>query len=356
MAGKRNKKVSVLVGVSGGVDSAAALLFLEKQGFSVAGIYFKMSNNNLASDENYQRAKRTAVIIGVPLFRKNIFKEFDKKIIQSFIKSYKKNLTPNPCVICNSEIKFKFLISEAEKRGFDFIATGHYARIERDKKGIFNLLKGKDKFKDQSYFLYRLKQGELKKSIFPLGKITKKETKKIINRSILRGVDFKKESQDICFLNNKNNLTNFLLSKARKVGKGKIVNEKGEILGKHKGLEFYTQGQRYGLNLAGGPYFVIGKNIGKKELTVSKRKNHPRLLSKKIKIKKTSWISNQPVPNKNYYFKSRYTSKLAKGYFKKCKDGWIAILNKKQWAVAGGQSLVVYNGQKVVGGGIIETS
>ena len=340
----------ILVGFSGGVDSTTAVDILRKKGFQVMAVFFKMF-----PEQKTEEIQSRADNIGVELIVKDISNIFKDCIIKGFLNEYQKNRTPNPCVKCNYEIKFKFLLKIADELRIEKIATGHYAQIKKNKKGKFELWKGLDKKKDQSYFLYRLTQKELARIVFPLGDKQKGEIKK----QALENNWFEKieESQDICFLNGNRDVKEFLTENLdeKKQKKGEVKNEKGEVLGEHQGLVFYTQGQRKGLNLPNGPFYVIGKNLKENVLIISKNKNHPELSNKEICLKQVNWISEEPIEAKEYFFKSRYRAKLVKGTIKKTSDGWKTELIEHQWAVAEGQSLVVYEGDRVLGGGIIKS-
>lgn len=350
---KKNKnRKTVLIGMSGGLDSSVAAYLLNKRGFEVVGVYLKM--NMQRKDEGFKKAREAAALLGIQFISKNISTFFKSCIIDDFVKKYSEHLTPNPCVLCNSEIKFKFLNKIAQEKKIAFIATGHYARIRRDKNGFLNLLKGRDDHKDQSYFLYRLKQNILKKTILPLGGIKKDQVRKIFEESILTDLELEKESQDICFFLTREKLSRFLIKNLKKKKKGKIVNEEGVSLGFHGGLELYTKGQRQGLGLSGGPYFVVGKNIRKGELIVSKNKDSRKLLNAQIILEKINWIGQKPQIDKDYYFKIRYSAKPVRGIFKMKNGYWAVLLSSSQWGVANGQSVVAYDGQKVIGGGIIK--
>ena len=340
----------VVVGFSGGVDSAATVKILQKQGFEPVAVFLKMfSNKNLVEIENL--AKK----LGVELMIKDVSDFFKNCIIKNFLREYKNNRTPNPCVKCNFEIKFKILLEVANELEIEKVATGHYTRIEENEK-IFKLLKGRDEKKDQSYFLYRLTQKELARIIFPLGKQVKEDIKK----EALKNNWFEKihESQDICFLENQEKIQDFLKNNLDEVDSqiGEIRNEEEKVLGRHQGLVFYTQGQRKGLGLAGGPFYVVGKNSEKNILLVSKNKKHQTLMNKEIIIEQVNWIDQKPEKDKIYLCKSRYRSKLTPGKIIKEKNNWKVILAESQWAVAEGQSLVIYDRDEVVGGGIINKS
>ncbi len=342
---KKTKKV--VVGFSGGVDSIMTVRILQEQGYQPIVVFLKMfSTKNLTEIENLANK------LGVELIVKDVSKNFENCIIKDFLEEYQNNRTPNPCVKCNLEIKFKFLLEVADELGIKKIATGHYARI-READGIFKLLKGQDEKKDQSYFLYRLTQKELARIIFPLGNLIKEDVKKrILAEGWLEQI---KESQDICFLGNQEKVQDFLKNNLDETDNqiGEIENEVEEVLGRHQGLVCYTQGQRRGLDLAGGPFYVVGKDLERNILLVSKNKQHSALMNKEILIKQVNWISEKPKENQIYFFKSRYRSQLTVGKISKEKNKWKISLENSQWAVAEGQSLVVYNGVEVIGGGII---
>lgn len=348
------KKNKILLGLSGGVDSSVAAFLLKKRGYEVIGLYFKMINNQ---EEDIKRIKKIACQLKIELIVKDLTREFKQEVISYFLKEYQLNKTPNPCVVCNSKIKFQQLIRMADSLNIEKIATGHYAQIEiitKEKKDCFLLKKAADLKKDQSYFLHQLKQAELKRTLFPLGKHTKEEVNKInkINKIISEEV---KESQDICFFSGQENLKSFFNKQEIKTKKGLILNEEKEILGEHRGLIYYTQGQRYGLNLSGGPFYVIKKKKNENQLIVSKNKKHILLNNFKLRITGASWVFKNPVLNKEYRFKSRYRARESAGVFsRRLKDGnWEILLKTPQWAVAKGQFLVIYEKDKLVGGGVL---
>jgi tRNA-uridine 2-sulfurtransferase len=364
---KSNKK-RILLAMSGGVDSSVAAFLLEKQGYDVTGLYFKMVKDQ---EESLKRVRKATSQLGFELIVKDLTKDFNKAVVAYFLKEYQSNRTPNPCVVCNSQIKFKQLLKMADDLGIEKVATGHYAKIktvkqkgdkhacslrkrETKNKSCFLLKKARDSKKDQTYFLYRLKQVELSRTLFPLGDYTKEEIKKI-NKKDKIIPEKTEESQDACFFSNQESLKDFLDKKNIKAKKGLISDEKGLILGKHKGLVYYTQGQRYGLGLSGGPFYVIKKDEQKNQLIVSRKREHSLLENIELKIKNPSWIVSEPVLGRVYEFKSRYQAKESLGTFKKKlkNNTWEVLLKTPQWATAKGQSLVVYEKDKLVGGGIL---
>jgi len=271
--GKSGHKV--VVGLSGGVDSAVALLLLKKQGFEPVGVSLRFSalgdkGNFYSNSESFEIAKKVCQKLKVPYRIIDCRKEFKEKVIGYFLKELKNKRTPNPCVVCNQQLKFKRLLDFARKNKIEYIATGHYARI-RKKGSQFQLLKGKDKIKDQSYFLCLLSQEELKHIIFPLGDLTKQEVCRIAKKE---GLDFaakRKPSQDLCFVDNKS--LSLLLEKEIGLEPGKIIDGQGNVLGEHQGLHFYTIGQRKGLDIPKGPWWVIGFNREKNELVVANKES-----------------------------------------------------------------------------------
>jgi tRNA-uridine 2-sulfurtransferase len=344
----KNSKEKILISLSGGVDSAVCAWLLKKQGFEVVAVYFEM----LEKSKSYDSAKKVAEFLQIKLIKKSLKKEFKKEIINYFVKEYEHNRTPNPCVVCNRKIKMRHLLQAAKKLGAKRIATGHYAGIKKNAKGYL-LKKAVDKKKDQSYFLYQLGQKELKKVIFPLEKFKKEQVREIAKENKIPA-DLQ-ESQNACFFSGRIRLTDFLGKKLELVP-GNIENEKGDKLGKHRGLPIYTLGQRYGLGLSGGPFYVIGKKTKGQILIVSKNRNNQKLRPKAIVIKNASWTLDNPKIGKKYFLRTRYQGEQTKGKLveKISRGKYLAKLDGLQWAVVPGQSLVVYDKKTVVGGGIIE--
>lgn len=353
-----NKKI--IVALSGGVDSAVSAALLKKQGFDVFGVYFRFFNPALRegrgrSDGSLKKAKLVAEKLNIPLEIVDARKEFKRKIIDYFVNSYKKGITPNPCVVCNKEMKFRLLFDLMRKYKADYVATGHYARLRREFKNI-KLLEAKDKTKDQSYFLYKLNQRELSKTIFPLGGLKKIEVKKLAKKFRLP-VFGNEESQDICFMAN-SDISKFL-KKNIKPKIGDIVDEAKNILGKHKGLPFYTIGQRKGIEIGGGgPYFVIGKDSKKNQLVVSS--DPKKLLVKKFFVNGVNWVHPPTKKDSGGVFgvgvkiQIRYHAPKISAIIKKGKKGKYSIETARPLrAVTKGQSAVFYKNSEVLGGGII---
>lgn len=342
--------------MSGGVDSSVAAALLKKAGFEVTGVFMRFWRdpalqrwNRCCSPEAEKRARRIALLLGIPFYVLNLEKEFKKKVVDYFLKEHKKGLTPNPCVVCNKEIKFGLLLKKALASKANYIATGHY--VKNEKKGIrYRLLRAKDKEKDQSYFLWQLNQGQLKKIIFPLGNYTKKETISLAKKLRLP-VSGLPESQEVCFIQSK--LSDFL-SRYIKQKPGKIVNDKRKTIGQHQGLIFYTIGQRKGIGLPGGPYFVLDKNLKQNILVVTKKEKN--LDKKELKTGNINWISGQkPKLSLRVKVKTRYRQKLAPAVIKFFKRGILKVsFNKPQRAITPGQSVVFYHKKELLGGGIIK--
>ena len=335
-------KVKIVVAMSGGVDSSVVAALLEKQGLEVQGVFLKLFTSDYFK-KSEKRAKKIAGILEIPFFVLDLRKEFKKKIIDYFIKELQQGKTPNPCVLCNKEIKFGILLKKLRKLkiDFDFIATGHYAHLRREKLYI-----AKDKEKDQSYFLWMLKQKQLRQILFPIGNYTKEEVRNLAKKFGLP-VFSSRESQEICFIGK--DIHSFL-RKNFKIKKGDIINTEGKIIGKHNGLWFYTIGQRKTIGLSNGPYYVLNKNIKKNILIVTK--NEKELHKEELTVKEINWISGKrPKLPLKVKAKIRYRHKMAE-----------AILSQKyklkfknpQRAITPGQSVVFYQKNELLGGGIID--
>lgn len=324
----------VFVGLSSGVDSTMAVKILIKKRYDVTGVFMRLSDTYF-SKESEKKAEVIAKFFNIPFLIFDFRKEFKKQIIDQFVEDLKKGITPNPCVCCNKDIKFNLFFKEAKKRGAQFIATGHYVK----KRGDF-LYKAKDETKDQSYFLWSLSKEQIKNSLFPLGNFKKAEVKKVIKKE---QIDTSKESQEICFV--EGDIYNFLRGRI-KPKKGEIIDENKNVLGKHEGAWFYTIGQRKGLDLPQGPFFVYKKDIKKNILYVTKNKE--LLLKKEVKFKNANWFIETDFPILASA-KIRYRAKEYPCIVYKNK----AVFKQTQNAPTSGQSIVFYKNKKLIGGGII---
>lgn len=353
----KNKKV--VVAMSGGVDSSIAAALLKRAGFNVIGVFMKfwketgVGENKCCSTESEKRARKVAKILKIPFYVFNFEKEFKKRIVDYFLKESKRGLTPNPCVVCNKEIKFGLLIEKALSLDVGYIATGHYARIKKD-KNLFHLLKGSDKEKDQSYFLWKLNQSQLSKVLFPVGNYTRGEVESLARKFKLPVLSARK-SVEICFI--PKTIEDFF-KKYLKEKKGPIVEQVHygvkKIIGKHKGLWFYTIGQRKGIKLAGGPYYVTAKDFKKNILIVSKNKKD--LAKKELVAKDINWIAGKaPRLPLKIKAKIRYRHESAPATLYKLRTkNYKLIFKKSQFAITPGQSVVFLKGDELLGGGIIK--
>ena len=331
--------------MSGGIDSSVAAALLKRAGFDVIGVFMKLNNFSLEAEN---RAERVAKFLKIPFYTFNFEKEFKKRIVDYFLKEHKKGRTPNPCVVCNKEIKFGLLLEKALALNADFIATGHYARLRRAGKN-FKLFRAKDKDKDQSYFLWKLDQKQLSRTLFPIGNSTRKEVE-LLARKFKLPVLSARKSIEICFI--PKTIEDFL-KKYLKEKSGRIIDTKGEILGKHKGLWFYTIGQRKGLKLPSGPYYVTAKDFKKNILIVSKNKKD--LVKKELIAKNVNWISGKkPQLPLRVKAKIRYRHEAVPAILYKLRTkNYKLIFQKSQRAITPGQSVVFYKREELLGGGII---
>ena len=353
------KKQTVYVAMSGGVDSSVAAALLQNQGYDVVGVFMRPWQpwpGLCMWQGDREDAMRVASVLGIPFLTWDFSKEYKKEVGDYMIREYKAGRTPNPDVMCNKEIKFGLFLKKAIKGGADFIATGHYIKIKNVKskmqndnekfKIIFKLLMAKDKNKDQSYFLWTLKQEQLKYCLFPISDYIKPEVRKLAKKFGLPNHD-KKDSQGVCFvgpLDMKSFLSKYIKNK-----KGKIVNIDGTVVGEHDGVYYYTIGQRYGLNIGdgGGPYHVIKKDTKKNIIYVGKEKD---LGGIKTKVTDLSWLNNGIVFPVKVDVKIRYRSKSERAILSK--DGTLKFI-KPVRAITPGQSAVFYQGQELLGGGVI---
>ncbi len=340
----------VFVGLSGGVDSSVATLLLKKQGYLVTGVYMKNWSQSLPGfdcpwKEDYQDAKRVAVQLGINFLVFDFEKQYKQKVVDYMLNEYRLGHTPNPDIMCNQEIKFKLFLEASLEGGADFVATGHYAKTDHG-----HLYKARDHKKDQTYFLYRVNSSALEKTLFPLGDYLKTEIREIAFKNNLVTKD-KKESMGICFVGKvgiKDFLTNFV-----NTSPGPLIDQNGVEVGTHDGAIFYTIGQRHGLNVGGGlPYFVTSKDMATNTVYVTSQLDDEKLWSQNIKLVSSHYINSRPNKNQNYQVRVRHQGELLDAEI----NGSEVVLKDKVKALNSGQSVVIYDDEEVLGGGIISTT
>lgn len=339
-----NTRKHIFVGLSGGVDSSVAALLLLEKGYRVTGIFMKnWSDCDWMTEERW--ARRVAAHLNIPFATWDFENAYREKVLTNFYNEYKHGRTPNPDVLCNKYIKFDLFLEKAIKEGADGIATGHYARTSGGR-----LFKGSDENKDQSYFLYALSDKQLAKVLFPLGDIEKTEVRRIAKNASLPNFD-KKDSQGICFVGAVD-LKSFLAEKLPKK-LGVIVNENGVAIGKHEGVHFYTEGQREGLFLGGQqtPHYVAYKDSETNTL-IATEKSNPLLYADSARLVSLHRIAE--FPTGSISAKIRYRQPDQKASIEKTEDGYRVYFAEKQFALSPGQSVVFYNGDEVLGGGVID--
>ena len=373
------QKHRVVVGLSGGVDSAVTAYLLKKQGHEVVGIFMKnwedeADSEYCAANVDFVDAAAVADVLGIEIEHVNFAAEYKDRVFAEFLHEYRAGRTPNPDILCNAEIKFKSFLDHAMRLGASHIATGHYARVRQNPaSGRHELLKGLDPTKDQSYFLHRLNQAQLSRTLFPVGEMHKTEVRRIAADIGLPNAK-KKDSTGICFIGERpfrDFLNRFIVKEP-----GPIKDERGSLLGEHVGLSFYTLGQRQGIGIGGikakgaslkaaqargqrgvgehQPWFVARKDVDTNTLWVVQGHDHPWLQSFSLTAQDPSWVAGAPPPLGSYASKCRYRQ-----FDSTCtlgvagSDSFSLDFSEPQWAVTPGQSAVLYDGDVCLGGGVI---
>ena len=374
------KPQRVVVGLSGGVDSAVTAHLLKQQGHEVVGIFMKNWEDDddseyCSSNIDFVDAAAVADVLGIQIEHVNFAADYKDRVFAEFLREYQAGRTPNPDVLCNAEIKFKAFLDHALRLGAEKIATGHYARV-REREGQFELLKGLDPLKDQSYFLHRLTQTQLSKTLFPLGELPKTEVRRIAEEAGLPNAK-KKDSTGICFIGERpfREFLNRYLANTP----GPIKNDRGRTIGEHVGLSFYTLGQRKGIGIGGlkergaargrtgaaavrgggdhAPWFVARKDMATNTLYVVQGHDHPWLQSNRLTADDASWVAGHAPAAGHLSAKSRYRQ-ADSNCMLEAETGTVFELRfeQTQWAATPGQSAVLYAGEVCLGGGVIASA
>lgn len=352
----------VVVGLSGGVDSAVSAYLLKAQGYEVIGLFMKNWEDDDDSEYCSTRtdwidAASVADVIGIDIEAVNFAAEYKDRVFSSFLTEYQAGRTPNPDVLCNAEIKFKAFLDHALRMDATHIATGHYARV-RERDGRFELLRGLDPTKDQSYFLHRLNQSQLARTLFPVGELRKREVRALAAKIGLPNAA-KKDSTGICFIGERP--FREFLNRYLPMRPGPIKTDAGQTIGQHVGLAFYTLGQRKGIGIGGvkdslgTPWFVARKDMATNTLWVVQGHDHPWLLADHLRAESASWVSGTP-PSEGTHLaaKTRYRQGDAASVLGAVQGESFALsFSAPQWAVTPGQSAVLYAGEVCLGGGVI---
>lgn len=354
----------IMVAMSGGVDSSVSALLLQRQGLDIAGMFMKNWEEDdrfgeCSAAEDVADAQAVADSMGMVLHTRNFATEYWENVFEEFLDEYRAGRTPNPDILCNREIKFKTFFEHAEELGAEMIATGHYVRSDF-KDGKSRLLRGVDHNKDQSYFLYAVGHQQLAKTLFPVGELEKPRVRELASEAGF-DVSDKKDSTGICFIGERN-FTSFL-SEYIPAQPGEIQTTDGQVIGKHKGLMFHTLGQRQGLGIGGvkgypeAPWYVLHKDLENNILFVGQGHEHPWMLSTQLEASQLAWVSGSaPHVGSSLTAKVRYRQQDQAVTIEQIdRDRMILEFQQPQRAVTPGQSVVLYNGDVCLGGGIIET-
>ena len=375
-------KQRIVVGLSGGVDSAVTAYLLRQQGHEVVGIFMKNWEDDdqpagadgdpsapgyCTSNEDFVDAAAVADVLGIEIEHVNFAADYKDRVFAEFLREYQAGRTPNPDILCNAEIKFKAFLDHAMRLGADAIATGHYARVRHNPASArYELLKGLDPSKDQSYFLHRLNQAQLSKTLFPVGELHKTEVRRLADAIGLPNAR-KKDSTGICFIGERP--FREFLNRYIAMAPGPIKNAKGHTIGQHVGLSFYTLGQRQGLGIGGlkargaqkgggehAPWFVARKDMQNNTLWVVQGHDHPWLLSTRLSALDASWVAGEPPqPSAAMAAKTRYRQSDSPCVIASPAGAQFSLdFAAAQWAVTPGQSAVLYDGEVCLGGGVID--
>lgn len=358
-----SQKQRVIVGLSGGVDSSVAAKLLLDQGYTVEGLFMKNweeddESGYCSAEEDLADAQQVADQLKIPLHTVNFSHEYWERVFEHFLAEYRVGRTPNPDILCNKEIKFRAFLDHALDLGADKIATGHYAQV-REHNGGFQLLKGADHNKDQSYFLHLLNQHQLSHALFPLGAIEKSEVRAIAEQSGFSNAK-KKDSTGICFIGERN-FRDFL-SQYLPAQPGEIQTPEGEVIGHHQGLMYHTLGQRKGLGIGGlanhseDPWYAVAKDLKNNILIAEQQKNHPLLMNKTIHSEKIHWIGTPPSVPFQCMAQHRYRQADQSCTITQSNpEGAVIQFDQLQRAVTPGQSIVLYDGPQCLGGAVINS-
>ncbi len=352
----------IIVAMSGGVDSSVSALLLKQQGYRVEGMFMKNweeddTTEYCSASQDIKDAQQVCDTLGIPLHKVNFSAEYWDNVFEHFLSEYRAGRTPNPDILCNKEIKFKMFLDHAYALGASHIATGHYARLTHNSDKTY-LLKGKDNNKDQSYFLYALSQEQLRNVFFPVGELNKPDVRKLAEEHKLTTFN-KKDSTGICFIGERK--FNDFLKKYLSPQPGNIETDFGEVIGKHQGLMYYTLVQRKGIGIGGTknkselPWFVLEKDLKRNVLIVGQGIDHPMLCKTELTASQLNWIGgNPPDFSRAYQAKIRYRQTQELCYLKKITSEKISVIfDRPQRAITPGQSVVIYDNEICLGGGVI---
>ncbi|KRW92578.1 thiouridylase [Alicyclobacillus tengchongensis] len=356
----------VVVGMSGGVDSSVSALLLKQAGYDVVGVFMKNwddtdENGHCTATQDFEDVARVCEHIGIPYYGVNFEREYEQRVFQYFLEEYERGRTPNPDVLCNKEIKFKELLERALDLGADYLATGHYAQLHTRADGSVELLRGADPNKDQTYFLHTLDQEPLRRAMFPIGHLQKAEVRQIARDHGLPTAA-KKDSTGICFIGERN--FRQFLSTYLPAQPGIIEDVDGNRIGQHEGLMYYTIGQRRGIGIgglqegSGDAWYVVDKDLERNVLIVAQGQDHPRLFATRLSASRLSFVAGRPPQPDTFRctakFRYRQSDQGVTVHMRN-PDACDVVFDEPQRAITPGQSVVFYDGNVCLGGGIIET-